>query len=151
LVRDLLAREDARKESIEKRGLSVITTSGALATLLLGLATFVTHNPDFTLPPAANTALKRALAAFAVASVLAVLTNLPLFYGEVDPKKLKRDLKPHWSDSQREAENQVAKTLLKITISARKVNGAKAWCLLLGILAEVVAVVFVAICVWQIL
>src|SRR4051812_49050206 len=48
-IAEQVVREDARKESVERRGLAVVTTSGALATLLFALAALSTKANDFHL------------------------------------------------------------------------------------------------------
>lgn len=50
LLVGLLAEERERKKSIEQRGLSVVTSSGTLATLLFALAVLVTGSKGFQLP-----------------------------------------------------------------------------------------------------
>ena len=54
-IAEQIARQEERKRSIEARGVTVITTSGRLATLLLGLAALTTREEQtFTLPAAAQ-------------------------------------------------------------------------------------------------
>src|SRR5204863_5652630 len=54
-LNDQLARQDARKVSLEQRALAVITTSGALVTLLFGLAALSSKRAaTFTLPGSAS-------------------------------------------------------------------------------------------------
>src|SRR5215207_5830795 len=72
------AAQEARKTSLEQRGLAVITTSGALVTLLFGL-TALSVRPDsrFVIPDVAAALLVVALAFFVLAALLAIVTNLP--------------------------------------------------------------------------
>jgi hypothetical protein len=51
LVKEELAREQARKTSLEQRGLSVISTSGALVSLLFALLAFVENAGHLVIPP----------------------------------------------------------------------------------------------------
>ena len=84
-----LAREEERKKWFEARGVTVITTSGTLATLLLGLIAIATKSTQtFTLPDASKTPLGLALVAFAVAALLAIFTNVPRSVDEADPEGL---------------------------------------------------------------
>jgi hypothetical protein len=82
LVNQELAREFARKESLERRGITVITASGVLVTLAFGFATAVAkghHYANFTTPE--KIVLDIALAVFILSSLFALLTNTPRNYG----------------------------------------------------------------------
>ena len=78
-IAEQVAREDLRKTSIESRGLAVITTSGALATLLLGFITLIGQDETgVQLPASAHDWIRAALILFATAGGLALLTRLVL-------------------------------------------------------------------------
>jgi hypothetical protein len=80
-IRDLTAAQDARKDKIEARGLAVISVSGALVTLLFGLATLATRTTSgYRLPADARGWLYVAVVLFAISALSAILTNLPLAY-----------------------------------------------------------------------
>src|ERR1700694_370776 len=84
-VQAQLARQDARKTSLEQRGITVITTAGALVTLLFGLAALSTKRAQtFALPAGASYLLVVALVLFFGAALAAILTNVPLEYEEAD-------------------------------------------------------------------
>ena len=80
LLKDELAAQDARKESFERRGLAVITTAGALASLLYGVAAFSTVGRMHALPQDSKELLVVAVVVFVVARVLALLTTFPAYY-----------------------------------------------------------------------
>jgi hypothetical protein len=71
----------------------VVTTAGALATLLLGLAALSkkahTSTGSFVLPDAARGSLRVALIFFGAAAIAALLTNFPVRFEYVDPADLK--------------------------------------------------------------
>jgi hypothetical protein len=83
LIACQLAEERGRKTSLEARGVTVITTSSTLATLLFALtAAGLTSARAFRLPDLAKLPLVLALCAFVAAAVLVLLTNVPLRYCE---------------------------------------------------------------------
>jgi hypothetical protein len=150
-VLEQLEREDARKESLERRGLAVVTAAGAVATVLFGLAAFNIKDDSFTLPHSALTWLKLALGAYLVSAILAILTNTPFKYHEVTVAALRQAVKERWAEQGTTAEQDVAKTRLKVLESGRSWNTWKARSLFAAIAAQGVGVVFVAIAVWIIL
>src|SRR5262249_50095150 len=79
-IQKLLDDERAQQASLEQRGLAVISTSATLGSLLFGLVAVLTEATDFILPGSAKTGLAIALAAFALAALFGLLTNLPLYY-----------------------------------------------------------------------
>jgi hypothetical protein len=66
LLRDELTAQDARKESFERRGLAVVTTAGALATLLFGLAALSLTGQMHPLPRDSKELLVAAVVIFVV-------------------------------------------------------------------------------------
>lgn len=89
-AKDELAAQDQRKASFEQRGLAVITTSGALVTLLFALAALSTkESQTFVLPDRARGWLEAALVSFFFAAVAALITNVPLGYEAVEADEIK--------------------------------------------------------------
>jgi hypothetical protein len=147
-VKEELDRQLARKASFEQRGLSVITTSGTLVTLLFGLAALSTKKAaTFALPGTSKVFLVIALCFFVIAIAAALATNIPWVYKNVTPPGLRVMLRDHWPDSPSVARKKVAYTKVDVLDSARTVNGVKAWILFGAIASELVALVFVAIAV----
>jgi hypothetical protein len=153
-IAEQVAREDARQKSFEARATAVVTTSGVLATLLLGFTTLTKPASTgkvagrFVLPPASHDWVRRALVAFAVAAILALLANLPLWYWRPYVKPLKERIERHWKDSFEKAEEEVARTRIKVLRSARLNNDIKGYLAFAAIASEVAAVVFIARAVW---
>jgi hypothetical protein len=150
-VAQLLAEQDARKASIEQRGLAVISTSGSLATLLFALVAVVTSGDNFELPSQANGPIGAALVSFVLAGVLGLLTNLPLVYSNIDlsdPNKLFWD---HWDKGVNDARQRVVATRLRVLKSAQKLNNLKGYSLIAALFVEVAGVAAVAIAVSEIL
>lgn len=150
-VEKLVEDQEARKTSLEQRGLSVITTSGALATLLFGLVTLLTKSNDYKLPTSTHGWIAGALIAFSGAAVLGLLTNVPLFYNKVKFKRGPKELLDKFEDPPATARREITATRLKEYRSAKKLNGLKAWCLVLAMLGEVVAVGLLAVAIGKVL
>jgi hypothetical protein len=145
LAKDELAAQDARKASLEQRGVGVITTSGVLVTLLFGLAALSTKASDtFVLAAGARTWLLWALGLFLAAAVVAILTNLPIGYQAVDADAIRSRLKERPIRSRDAAEKDVALTRVRALEDAKTKNGFKAGALVVAMGLEVGAVGCVA-------
>jgi len=150
-LQEQLAGEDARKESIEKRGLAVITTSGTIVSLLFGLVAVLTGADKYTLPSGAEPWLGAALGAFVLAALAGIVTNMPLLYLGVKPQELKGAVDNLWEDAPDIAEKRVAATQVKVLTRAKSMNAAKGWILVGAVVAQLAAVVFLALAVRVIL
>lgn len=145
-IREQLADQEARKASLEQRGLAVITTSGALVTLLFGLtALTVKRESTFVIPDKAAVFLALALVFFVLAALSALITNLPRSYRGVTVKALREAVKTEWDVSEATASRRVALTRLTVLASAKAVNNQKGFALIAGIAAEIVAVALVGV------
>jgi hypothetical protein len=146
-----MAREEQRKASIEARGLAVVTTSGALATLLLALAALnknnLTEKGSFVLPDDAQASVRWALIFFALAALGAVFTNFPVWLKYLDPDTVEAELAVGRTDP--EAEEQVAKNRVINFRSLQSWNGRKGKVLFGAMAFEVVAIFFIALAVWR--
>lgn len=151
-IKEQLAAQEARKASIEQRGLGVITTSGVLASLLLGLTAVLTGADDYQLPDGAKPWLFAATIAFVIAAIAAIVTNLPLFYSGVKTSDLQKAVKGKiWRDSPANAEQRIAATDIKVLATAKSRNTFKGFVLLAAITLEIVAIVFLSFAVRVIL
>jgi hypothetical protein len=146
LIHDQLVDEDARKTSCEQRGITVITTSAALASLLFGLTSVVTRATHTSIPEWARNALYGALGFFALAAVAAIFTNLPLAYKGINTDDLRKLVeRPHWEGPKPQAARGAAKAHLDQIDAARAANNLKARALQIALILEVAAVISVAI------
>jgi hypothetical protein len=152
LLKEELQEERARKTSLEQRGLSVITSSGTLVTLLFALAAVVTGSKSFSgVDRAPKVLLVIALALFIIAALGGILTNWPLGYGEPNPSDLTRLIATEWSSSVQEATAATAEARADVIGVAKSRNDLKATALVAAMVAEVLAVFFVALSVTKIL
>ena len=148
LVTELVTAEDDRRESLEKRGNSVITVSGTLVTLLLGLGAVVAGKGQFKVPEAARQPLSFAVLAFVVAALLAIATYAPQPARITDPGELSRLLPTYWDQGADFALKKTTATRLQQLKSAQAANDFKARLLLGAVAAQVTAVIFLA---WAVL
>jgi len=87
LVKAEWDREWDRKESFEKRGITVITASGVFVTLVFGFGASVTkshHFANFTF--AEKILLAVSLGWFILSGFVALMTNIPARIGTVPPR-----------------------------------------------------------------
>ena len=139
-IADQLSEERNRKNSLEVRGLGVITTSGTLATLLFALTAGLTSASDFKLPGHAKLPLVLALIAFAIAAALGLITNIPLGYKEPTAAGLAVLVdEKYWSGPAEIGHLRVAEAQVTALAAARSANGQKAALLLIAMLFELLA------------
>ena len=143
-IREQVDAQEARKLSLEQRGLAVITTSGVLVTLLFGLtALSVRRESTFVIPDTAAALLIAALVFFVLAALLAIITNLPRGYEGVTVGALRQAVRERWADSEAVASEMVALTRLKMLDSAKKNNDVKGLALVVAMGCEILAVALV--------
>jgi hypothetical protein len=151
-IKDQLDEERATKNSLEARGIGIVTSSGALATLLFGLVAFTrgTNNQlHWNIGTPAKYALAASVVLFAVAALLGLAAAFPGGYPEADPERLKERVESdEWVKTDPvEAARRDAVLNVNIIKGARLVNGKKAQAVRWGIAAEAAATVGVALAV----
>ncbi|TCO56056.1 hypothetical protein [Actinocrispum wychmicini] len=139
-VKDLLAVEDKRRETLEARGASVITVSGTLVTLLVALGAFVPNRQGFVLPDTTRAPLSVAVIAFVVAALLGIATYVPQRVRLTDPNALAELLPGYWPKGREFALKKVTATRLEQLTVLQKGNDWKARALLAAVVGQVVAV-----------
>ena len=83
LLENEMARELQRKASLEQRGITVITASGAFVTLVFGFSALVTKGVPFTnFSTPEKVFLVAALVLFVSASLFGVAANIPRPMGQ---------------------------------------------------------------------
>lgn len=136
-IRAEQSREDARKESLERRGITVITTSGVLITLIFAFASAVAkgeHFGNFNLGE--KITLGIALAGFALSSLFALTTNTPRRYGAISIESM---------GEVASGGAQAVSLLLDVLATARYANDNKAFALLVAMTMQVAALLIVAV------
>lgn len=138
-VADLFRLYEAYKESLERRSVSVVTSSSALSTLLFALVAFLNKSAEIAASPFAPWFLGTALACFASAGIAAIFVNMPRDYTGVKVEDVRAALR-EWRSTKQEAQRMVAHTQLNLIEAAKTQNGRKAKALALAIGFEAAAV-----------
>jgi len=146
------ASQDARKASLEARGMGVITSAGTVVSLLFGLIAAITGATDYSLPPSTHLWLFLSAATFLVAFLLGVGTNFPFPYQAPRVADLEIIRQEHWTTStDAAAAKAVAGVRLSMLKSAKRWNGWKARFLMGAFLAEFAAIAFLGRAVWLVI
>jgi hypothetical protein len=145
LIVDQLTEERNRKNSLEARGITVITTSGTLVTLLFALTAGLTAATKFQLPASAKLPLLLALVAFVIAAIFGLATNVPLRYREATPQGLARLVHAiYWTAPPEIGQLRVAAAQVAVIAATRSANNLKVVFLIVAVFAELLAVVFLS-------
>jgi choline-glycine betaine transporter len=147
LVDAQLVEERSRKASLEQRAGGVITTSGAVVTLIFAFTSLIKGSNVSHVPDAARIELMAALAFLLMAVVLALVIGFPRKYEEVDEASLKDHVaKSEWMNSDvAEAHRLMAEVIVGIITTARGYNDDKANLLFWAVALEVVGIVALAL------
>ena len=145
LIKDLLAAEQARVERMETRGLAVVTTSGTLATLLLGIAALV-RGQDVSIEDSALLLAALGAITFILAAALAIAANRPTRAWNVKPERVRDELRERWG---REAPQdrplqKATATRMAIWQSLHGLSQTKAVLVFAAMIVEAVAVALLA-------
>ena len=141
----MLSEQAARKSSIEQRALAVITTSGALVSLLVALsALLLGKTAGLRLHSGPRAALVAAVIAFVAAAIIALMANTPRAYLSFAPEDLDRMLR-EWDSGGEDALWLVSQAQAEHLKSAIKANARKALLLQTAVGAEVGAVALIAL------
>jgi hypothetical protein len=148
-IKDELARQEQRKGSFEQRGLAVVSTAGALVTLLLGAAAL--SEKEVSLLTEERVWLAAALALFIVSATFALATNFPLKYKGLDISDLLDRLNADPEDTPDDATYAVADGRARILQAAQERNTLKGYLLFAALLIEVGAVTCIGIAIIEVL
>lgn len=162
LMSTQLSYERSRKDSIERRGITVITSSGAFATLVFAIAALVTkleHTQNFTAME--RDWLVTGVVAFFFAALLGLAVNVPLPYGNFKPMKVYRDYRRYRkpfqkkngksSDPAETFADGIVDTAAHAWILAARWNQVKAMTLAVAFGMEVTGIAAVAVAVGLVL
>ena len=127
--------------------MAVITTSGALATLLLGFAALSAKGTGFTLSGASKWLVVAALVLFTVSAAFALATNWPLVYQAVTISEMRARLDENPRRDADAAAEDVAYSRLAELGSAKQKNTLKGTLLIWALSFEVAAVACVGVAV----
>ncbi|MFD0203648.1 MULTISPECIES: hypothetical protein [Saccharothrix] len=142
-----LKAERDRRTAFDGRGQSLVTTSGALVTLLGGLAALVRTPAAVRLPTPASTAVGVALVLFVGAAACGIVAGWNRLYAVVTVPTLHRMTTGHWKDDEVDARNNVATVQLKTLDTLRRANRFKARWVGIGLIAQASALLVLAVAV----
>lgn len=145
-----VAVEEARKASIEARGLSALTSSGAVATVLLALVSLTKKGGRGTLvvPGSARPWVEAALTAFLMSAALALLTNVPVNLYWTKPRQLSDYIYGHWNDTAGATQQLVLDHRIERLKRLNRWNARKGWTLILALTGHVVAILLIVVAVF---
>jgi len=142
-IKDLVADEEARKTSLEQRGLAVVTTISAVVAVLFGFAAAVPGSAR-KLPGTAHGPLAVALGLLVAGGVFGILATVPVKYRQVNAYDLEF-LVRHWEGaSGLQGQTKVSLTRLDIYKRQLRTNGLKAATVVAATVFEVCGIGFLA-------
>lgn len=151
-LKEELAGQEARKSSFEQRGLAVVTTTGALVTLLFGLAAIASrtgHGEPFASEEKVWLAV--ALVCFTLSAFAALATNFPVKYEGVKPGEVHKRLTEAQANSAEQAHRDVALTQVSILEAAKDKNRLKGRYLFAAMTFEVLGVLAVGVAIFEVI
>ena len=146
-----LASQETRKSSFEQRGLAVVTTTGALVTLLFGLAAIASrtgHGEPFSTEEKVWLAI--ALVCFVLSAFAALATNFPVKYEGVTVREVVKRLTEAQPNNVEQAHRDVALTQAKILEAAKDKYRLKGRYLFVAMAFEVLGVLAVGVAIFEV-
>jgi hypothetical protein len=131
--------ERERRATLDARGQALVTTSGALVTLLGGLAALVKPGTVARFGPAVLLTVCLALVLLAAAAACGILAGWNRAYAVATTKTLVEMTRGHWRDDEVDARNNVATVNLRTVGSLREANAFKARWISIGLIVQVSA------------
>jgi hypothetical protein len=146
-VKGLVDEERKHGNSLESRGRAVISSAGALVTLLLALAAVGSKTATVVVPTDARAFVGAAVGFFALAAAMAVATAAPQSARLVNPDTFNGEVRAAWARPADAALKRITATRIQELTDAQRTNTWKAVLLLAAVGAEAVAVLCLAIAV----
>ncbi|MFI5615570.1 hypothetical protein [Amycolatopsis sp. NPDC051903] len=134
-----LKAERERRSAYDARGQALVTTSGALVTLLTGLAAVAKAGTTVRVPAGALAVLVAAIVLFVCAAASGIVAGWNRHYALAASTTLDRMLNEHWTDDEVDARNNVATLHSRTVHTLRRANAFKAACVSIGLIAQVLA------------
>jgi hypothetical protein len=152
LVKEQLEEERARKESLERRGSTVITASAFLVSLLFGLAAWATTENKVAFEGALLFSFVVSIACFLLAAIAGMLANWLMNYEEPSISQLRKIAQDkYWTAESATGEQRVSDLRVDVLETPLKKNDQKGRFLRFGLGLEVVAAFAVAFSIWLLL
>ncbi|MGW6932930.1 hypothetical protein ACWGE0_22935 [Lentzea sp. NPDC054927] len=142
-----LKAERERRTAFEARGQALVTSSGALVTLLVGLAAIVKTAATPQLTPWVLGPVGTALLLFATAGGCGVIAGWNRHYAVAATGTLRTMLAAHWIDNEVDARNHTGSLLVSTLATLRSANNFKARWVTIGLIVQVSALIALAVAV----
>ena len=141
VVQDALDDARALKESFQHRSVIVITTSGTLVAITLGMSALATGSAGFVMPRPALLCVIVALALLLAAAFVALLNNMPRQQQAVDLDKLRARgaTAADWRTDGIELEVEAYEARQRLTLDLRTGNERRKRLLLAALILECAA------------
>lgn len=143
-MQDQLSAEEMRKNSLEQRGLAVITSCGVLAAFGFGALTLFRHGDELSLTTVGVYLLVGGAVALLLGAIAGLGVNAPLRHRTANPLVLADTMREHWADDDATARARVTSTRARLLDSLRRANDRRALVLLLAMTAEALGVALLA-------
>ncbi|CCH31980.1 hypothetical protein ABZ816_26900 [Actinosynnema sp. NPDC047251] len=143
-MQDQLAAEETRKNSLEQRGLAVITSCGALAAFGVGALALFRQRDAIPLSAAAVCLLVGGAVTLVLGAIGGLGVNAPLRHRSANPLVLADTMREHWEDDDATARARVTATRARLLESLRRANDRRALVLLSAMTAEALGVAMLA-------
>lgn len=147
ITRELETERDRRK-TLDARGVSVVTVSASLATLLAGIGAFVSGQTEFVLPESAVWPLTVTLLAFAAAGFCGLSAAYLWRYAAPALESLEAMVTDRWPTDEVDARNFVARLDLVAIRSLRARNSYKARWLIAALFFQIAGLVALTVAVY---
>ena len=143
-ITDELGRELDRRDKMNAQAMSLLTSAGGLLTLSVAAIAFL-DGKDFTPNGIAETLFAFALVLFLVAGGLALTASISRSYQVATGDAMIKMIIDHWTGTNTTARNVAAGLNIRTIGSLRTGNDSKALLLIWAAVAQVAAVVVLAI------
>ncbi|MGW6374825.1 hypothetical protein ACWFRB_02015 [Rhodococcus sp. NPDC055112] len=138
-IQDQLNREYARRDALNTRAATAITSSTGLVTLVLAVVA-VLKGKDFTLTGGPLTAIYAAMLGLLGSAVLAVLAGVSWRHRVTSIESMRAMLTEHWGDRELDARYISAYCNLETTASLRAGNALKGQLLIGAAVTQILAI-----------
>jgi hypothetical protein len=145
LIKEALAEERSRKDSLERRGVAMLSASAFLSAFVLSLLAFTFENIS-ELPRVETGAVWVALGGFVLAAVFGLVANWPTGFSEPTVGYLtKINEQTYWDSSQATAAHRVNESRLKTINAYRRTNNGKAKVITAALVFETIGIASLAV------
>jgi hypothetical protein len=143
LIRLQLVSEADLKQSLEARAMTIIATSGAFVTLLLGFATWIFPH-SIMIPLAAKALVASGVPLLALAAIGGITVNAPSLSGRIDADRFLVLLERSPGKIPPVSLREITEAQAKVLVSAQIQNRRKAKLLTMGVHAQVFGISLIA-------